>query len=116
MEFVRKLSDVEVKEIPSTVTFQCELSKPDMVAKWFRDGKPLGESDKYQMVVDGTVHKLVITDVDGEDEGDYSIVARGKKSEGELIVEGNFSLDKQYMFLDLSINLWTHSVEMSVTK
>lgn len=115
VEFVRKLSDVEVKEIPSTVTFECELSKPDMVAKWFRDGKPLGESDKYQMVVDGTVHKLVITDVDGEDEGDYSIVARGKKSEGELIVEGNFSVDKQYMFLDLSINLWTHSVEMSVT-
>lgn len=115
VEFVRKLSDVEVKEIPSTVTFECELSKPDMVAKWFRDGKPLGESDKYQMVVDGTVHKLVITDVDGEDEGDYSIVARGKKSEGELIVEGNFSLDKQYMFLDLSINLWTHSVEISVT-
>lgn len=114
MEFVRKLSDVEVKEIPSTVIFECELSKPDMVAKWFRDGKPLGESDKYQMVVDGTVHKLVITDVDGEDEGDYSIVARGKKSEGELIVEGNFSVDKQYMFPDLSINLWTHSVEMSV--
>lgn len=101
MEFLRKLSDVEVKEIPSTVTFECELSKPDMVAKWFRDGKPLGESDKYQMVVDGTVHKLVITDVDGEDEGDYSIVARGKKSEGELIVEGNFSVDKQYMFLDV---------------
>lgn len=98
VEFVRKLSDVEVKEIPSTVTFECELSKPDIVAKWFRDGKPLGESDKFQMVVDGTVHKLVITDVDGEDEGDYSIVARGKKSEGELIVEvpPQLFLDKQF--------------------
>lgn len=65
-----------------------------MVVKWFRDGKFLGESDKYQMVVDGIVYKLVIIDVDGEDEGDYSIVVRGKKLEGEFIVEGNFFVDK----------------------
>lgn len=46
------------------------------------------------MVVDGIVYKLVIIDVDGEDEGDYSIVVRGKKLEGEFIVEGKFFVDK----------------------
>lgn len=71
------------------MTFECELSKPDIVASWLRDGKPLPEGEKYKTVVEGPTHRLVISDVDGEDEGDYSIVVRGKKSEGELIVEGN---------------------------
>lgn len=47
VEFVRKFSDVEVKEIFFIVIFECEFFKLDMVVKWFRDGKFLGESDKY---------------------------------------------------------------------
>lgn len=47
MEFVRKFSDVEVKEIFFIVIFECEFFKLDMVVKWFRDGKFLEESDKY---------------------------------------------------------------------
>ncbi|KAK3083483.1 hypothetical protein FSP39_023775 [Pinctada imbricata] len=94
IEFIRKLEDIEVKEIPCSTIFECELSKPDMPAKWFLDGKPLTEGDKYKMTVDGAVHRLQIDDIDGEDEGDYSIVVRGKKSEGELIVEGKLSEKK----------------------
>ena len=78
------------------MTFECELSKPDIVASWLRDGKPLPEGEKYKTVVEGPTHRLVISDVDGEDEGDYSIVVRGKKSEGELIVEGKY-IAKQFL-------------------
>lgn len=85
---MRKLTDIEVHEIPSKAVFECELSKPNITAKWFRDNKALPSDKKYKMVVEGPVHKLEIADVDGEDEGDYSIIARGKKSEAELIVEG----------------------------
>lgn len=92
VEFIRKLTNVEVNEIPSKAIFECELSKPDIPVKWYKDNKTLPSNDKYKMVSEGPVHKLEISDVDGEDEGDYSVVARGKKSEGELIVEGQYYL------------------------
>jgi len=89
---VRKLSDVEVDQLPGVAVLECELNKPDVPVQWFRDNKPLAPSNKYKMLDDGPVHKLTITDVDGEDEGVYSVVASGKKSEATVFVEGRSSL------------------------
>lgn len=88
---MRRLEDIRVNEIPCSTTFECELTKPNVVAKWFRDAnKPIKSDAKYTVESEGPVHRLIVTDVDGEDEGDYFVVARGKKSEAELIVEGMY--------------------------
>ena len=88
VEIIRKLTDVKVSEIPSKILFECELSKPNVTAEWFKNKKPLQSGKKYKMVVEGPVHQLEIADVDGEDEGEYSMIAHGKKSEAKLIFEG----------------------------
>ena len=88
LDFVRKLADVEVGELPGVAVLECELNKPDIPVKWFRDNKPLAPGKKYKMMDEGTVHKLEITDVDGEDEGNYYVVAGGLKSDANVFVEG----------------------------
>lgn len=40
------------------------------------------------MVVQGCVHKLIIKNVTGEDEAEYSMSARGSKTTASLFVEG----------------------------
>ncbi|KAJ8319891.1 hypothetical protein KUTeg_001478 [Tegillarca granosa] len=98
IDFVRKLEDIDVNEIPGEATFECEITKDNITAKWFKDGKPIQPGDKYKMVSEGTIHRLVVSDVDSEDEGDYMVVLRGKKSEAELVVEvaPELVLDKQF--------------------
>ena len=88
VEFIKKLSDVEVGQIPGTATLECEISEEGVPVKWYRDNKVLSPSNKYKMIDEGTVHKLEISDVDGEDEGKYSVIAKGQKSEASLFVEG----------------------------
>lgn len=55
---------------------------------WYRDSKVLTPNKKYKMIDEGPVHKLEISDIDGEDEGKYSVVAKTLKSEASLFVEG----------------------------
>lgn len=88
LAFTRKLADVEVGQIPGVALLECELNKPDVPVKWFRDNKPLAPSKKYKMIDEGTIHKLEISDVDGEDEGNYYVVAGGLKSDANVFVEG----------------------------
>ena len=83
------MSDVEVGEIPGTATLVCELSEDGVPVKWYRDNTVLAPSNKYKMIDEGTVHKLVISDVDGEDEGLYAVIAKGQKSEASVFVEGS---------------------------
>lgn len=85
---MRPLSDIDVGQIPGSATFECELDKADVPVKWYRDNKVLTPSDKYIMMDEGAVHKLEVKDIDGEDEGLYSVIAKGQKSEASLFVEG----------------------------
>lgn len=77
--FVKKLTDQVCEEVPGKVSFTCELNKPFVKAKWFRNGKELSEDDsKYDFGRDGCRHFLNIKDVTGKDEGEYSIVLQEK--------------------------------------
>lgn len=90
IEFIKKLADTEVGEIPGTATLECELSQEGVPVKWYHDNTVLAPSNKYKMIDEGTIHKLEISDIDGEDEGKYSVIAKGQKSEASLFVEGTF--------------------------
>ncbi len=51
----------------------------------------LSASPKYDIVMDGTVHGLILHGVDGHDVGEYTAVARRKTSKAKLTVEGKVS-------------------------
>ena len=96
IEFVRELQDIKIKVIPSEVTFECEVSKPNADVHWLCDGQPLKRTGKYEVIADGTIHKLVIHDADGQDEKIYSASTKSNHTKARLIVEAapEFDLGK----------------------
>lgn len=88
IEFVRELKEQTVKEIPGTATFECELSKAGLRVQWLRGDEPISSGDKYDITVDGTVHRLIIRDISGDDVNTYAATIRGKTSSASLAVEG----------------------------
>jgi len=89
IEFVRHLQNVVVSEIPGTATFECELSRPNVKVQWMKGAKPILPDHKYDVVMDGAVHRLVIRDVTGQDDvTEYSATVRGLVSKASLALQG----------------------------
>ena len=88
IEFIRELKDQTVMEIPSTATFECELSKAGLRVQWLRGDEPISSGDKYDITTDGAVHRLIVRDVSGDDMNTYTATVRGKTSSASLTVEG----------------------------
>lgn len=77
--FVKKLTDITCNDVPGKVCFSCELNKPFVKAKWYRNGKEISPDDsKYDFGREGCKHFLYIKDVNGQDEGEYSIILQDK--------------------------------------
>ena len=89
--FTRPLEDRHTTKIPDVVTFECELSAADLEVEWCRNERPLKRGEKYEMSGRGTVHKLVISEVDDRDAGEYSVHFRKLVSQAKLTVEGTSS-------------------------
>ena len=72
------------------MTLTCEASKPNVKAKWLKDGKPLSPKDqkKYSVSVDGTTHTLVIPKSEVEDTAEYTCSINGSKTQSKVTVEG----------------------------
>ncbi|ESO04850.1 hypothetical protein HELRODRAFT_78458, partial [Helobdella robusta] len=87
--FEKQLEDQRVTEIPSEATFDCLLAEENAKVEWFKNDRPIKKGDKYDIIVSGHVQKLVVKDVEGKDEGEYSVVFKNKTSSAKLIVEGN---------------------------
>lgn len=87
MEFLKKLPNLEIIE-KQTATFECEISKPNQKAKWFQNadeivvGSP--EWERFKPEVDGTIHRLVISDAHLDDSTKYRCVIGDKKTTGTL--------------------------------
>jgi len=93
IEFIRHLQDQRVIELPALVTFECELSKPNVKVQWTKAGKPIVADKKYDITVDGTVHRLIVRDVNGAgDVAEYTASARGLTSKGFLTIQGSLTL------------------------
>lgn len=76
-EFVGQLKNASVKP-KSDAVFECEIknkSTEGLVFKWRKNGKDidLEGSSKYEYVIDGDKHRLIIKDCDNDDQGDYEI-------------------------------------------
>uniref|UniRef100_A0A3P9LQ31 Obscurin-like protein 1 n=1 Tax=Oryzias latipes TaxID=8090 RepID=A0A3P9LQ31_ORYLA len=69
------------------VILECTVSSPRGSATWYKGKRELESSDRVEIVADGCSHKLVIHQVDVEDEGTYSIEIGEHTSQAKLLVE-----------------------------
>ncbi|XP_035173163.1 obscurin isoform X5 [Oxyura jamaicensis] len=81
----KPLVDVSVTQ-KDKVTFECELSRPNVDVKWFKDGKELRQSKKVGIVSQGNKRSLVIHKCEYEDQGTYMCKAAEDKTSATLKV------------------------------
>ena len=87
-EFLKPLTDLTVKEL-ETAMFECEVSKPKLKAKWFRDGQELKDDKRFEMTSLGQKHLLTIRQAQVSDQCKYTVVVEeGVESSANLTVEG----------------------------
>ena len=67
---------------------ECEISKDGLRLEWYLGNRKLRRGDKYDVIAKGTVHKLVIEEVDENVVGEYRAVYENLETKGALIIEG----------------------------
>jgi len=89
-QFLRPLEDITLNEVGLTATFECEVSLEGLKAEWLKANKPVKANGRISFVADKKIHRLIINDAKGEDEGEYTVVfkAQDLKSSAKLAVKG----------------------------
>lgn len=67
--------------------FECVLTREANVI-WSKGTDIIKIGDKFDIIVDGKKHILVINDSQFDDEGEYTAEVEGKKTTARLFVEG----------------------------
>ena len=71
------------------VTLECQVNKPGATLTWIKDGTTLTPSERVDIQVEGTVHRLHIKQAVLSDEGEYMVTVGVAVSKAPLHVEGN---------------------------
>ena len=87
VEFIRRLPDITLVTKEKEVTFTVQLSQPDIDVEWFRNGEPIKPSDKYTIIDENFVKKLVLKNAQETDAHQYTCVASNVKTSTKLKVE-----------------------------
>lgn len=88
LSFLRKLPESMVLPVKADAELVVELSRPDVEVQWLKDGKKIKKSSKYEIIVDGSVRKLIVHDLELEDQSEYTCVAETIKTSTSLKVGG----------------------------
>ena len=89
-QFLRPLEDITLNELGVTATFECRVSLEGLKAEWQNASNLLKNDGRISMVADKKIHRLIISDVEGADEGQYTVVFKEQdlKSSAKLAVKG----------------------------
>lgn len=87
MSILRPLRDKIAMEKHRGV-LECQMSRASAQVRWFKGGVELWPGPKYEMVSDGLYRKLVINEVQPEDEDTYTCDAGDVKTSAQFFVEG----------------------------
>ncbi|KAM9039467.1 obscurin-like protein 1 isoform X1 [Sarcophilus harrisii] len=85
--FLRRLQDIRTEE-GQELCMEVETSRVGGkgVVSWFRGGQPLPEDDRFFVVQDGRVHRLIIRKVMVSDQGIYSCKSHHDRTQARLLV------------------------------
>lgn len=87
VEFVKRLPDITLVTKDNEITFMVELSQPDVDVEWFQNGEPIKPSDKFTIIDENFVKKLILKNAQETDAQLYTCVASNVKSSTKLKVE-----------------------------
>ena len=80
---------------------ECEVTKPDRAATWYKNGVELQPSDRIVPRVEGTKHFLTIHNSVLDDEDKYSIKVEDSESQGKLYVDGDYLFFSYFLIYTL---------------
>ncbi|XP_051980649.1 titin-like, partial [Xyrauchen texanus] len=87
IEFTKHIKDIKVTEKKKAI-FECEVSEPNVMVTWMKDGQELEMSERFKVTTERHVQRLMIQTVRMSDAGEYSVVAGSCVSKAYLTVEG----------------------------
>ncbi len=86
--FTRDLKDIKItKPGKNKVTFECEISKSGLKIDWYHGERKIRRGEEYDIVADGTVHKLIIEKVEDNMIGEYYARYEKLETNAKLTIE-----------------------------
>ncbi|XP_029692565.1 obscurin-like protein 1 isoform X13 [Takifugu rubripes] len=82
----RGLTDIKTTE-RETATFEVELSHPQVVGMWMRNGIQLKQTNHFRMSAKGKVHSLTVSNLSIEDTGTFMFCVERQKTSARLVVK-----------------------------
>lgn len=76
--------------VSDDVVLECELSRANVAAKWYKNDGPLEGDDRYCEEEEGAFRSLVILNAGLEDSGKYILDTGDDSVSFDVIVEGSF--------------------------
>ncbi|KAK0155211.1 Obscurin [Merluccius polli] len=101
-ERVSSYATLTVKELPVQIVrplrvkiamyrhrglLECQVSRPNALVRWYKNGRELTTGKKYQLISQGIYRQLTIDDICSSDEDTYSCDAEDDKTSCQLLVE-----------------------------
>lgn len=87
ISFITPLTDVHVYE-KDEARFELEVSREPTNFRWLKGSQELLNDEKFQLLVEGQKHVLLIKSAKYEDEAKYTFEAEDKRTSGKLFIEG----------------------------
>ncbi|XP_024059815.1 titin isoform X2 [Terrapene carolina triunguis] len=86
VKIIKKPKDVTALE-NATVSFELSVSHDTIPIKWFHKNVEIKSSDKYSMISQRKVHKLMLQNISPSDAGEYTAVVGRLECKAKLFVE-----------------------------
>ncbi len=85
--FIMPLKNEQAVE-ENSVSFTCQLSKPNQPVQWLKNGSTIKQSVKYKISSDGSNYTLTIPKATIQDAAEYKVQLGDIESSAKLIVSG----------------------------
>ncbi|XP_059694276.1 obscurin isoform X5 [Haemorhous mexicanus] len=85
-EVAKQLED-KTSPAGQDISLSCELSKADVTIRWYKDGKAIRKSQKYDLQQEGTRATLIIRDSTVKDSGEYTCETETSKTTARVTVQ-----------------------------
>ncbi|CAB1414344.1 unnamed protein product [Pleuronectes platessa] len=87
VSFLTPLADLHVYE-KDEAKFELEISREPKSFRWLKGSQELSNDDKFELVLEGKRHALIVKSAKYEDEGKYMFEAEDKRTSGKLFIKG----------------------------
>ncbi|XP_058876960.1 obscurin-like [Acipenser ruthenus] len=88
--FTKQLENFSVA-LGEDIVLSCETSTSETSVKWYKDGKALRKSQKYEMCEEGNLTKLIVHNTTTKDSGEYSCETEISKTKATVEVKEKLS-------------------------